>query len=754
MKANSARLLLRRAKNKAAWVFLKMRWRFVKNKTIFRAAAITCIMVASGALAATTVQRPNVLLILADDMGYSDIGCYGGEAITPNLDSLAESGVRFTQFYNGARCCPTRASLLTGLYAHQTGVGHMTHNDRQLPGYRADLNNRCVTMAEVLGDSGYRTYMVGKWHVTRHEKPEGPKHNWPLQRGFEKYYGIIWGSTSFFDPAICRGNTWYSRESDPEYKSDNYYLTDALTDNAITFLQQHQKESPQKPFFLYAAYTAAHWPMHALEKDIGKYKGRFDAGYDKLRQQRVERLRKMGMMRPEWEVAPTAANWEQVKNREWELRCMEVYAAMIDSMDQGIGRIIAELKRQNQFDNTLILFLQDNGACAEEVGREPRKRDPNEKLRSLRPEELPVGGRQPGQTRDGRPVKRGPEILPGGADSYIAYGEAWANVSNTPFREYKHWVHEGGIATPLIAHWPAGIAKERASKLVNDPSHVIDIMATCIDVAGTTYPAKRKEQQVTAMEGISLRSALNGKTLHRPAPLFWEHEGNRAVRDGKWKLVAKENQPWELYDMEADRTEMHNIAAENEGIVQRLEAQWDAWAKRADVAPLGGYKMEPKRNAGGKSILKLQAASVIPDGQAPQVHDRALTITVELRQPKGDGVLVAQGGSAHGYAFFVRDGKLALSVRRDGKLSTMQADRPLADSPTTVVAVLLPDGSAELRAGDKLIGKSSDIGPLGRTPRDGLSAGHDSDDPVEVYAEQSKYTGGLGEITLETGRAN
>jgi arylsulfatase len=537
----------------------------------------------------STQSRPNILLILADDMGFSDIGCYGGEAKTPNLDALAADGLKFTQFYNGARCCPTRASLLTGLYAHQTGMGHMTHKDQGYPGYRADLNNQCATIAEVLSDAGYRTYMVGKWHINKNEKPAGPKYNWPLQRGFEKYYGIIWGSGSFFNPAICRGNTWYSRDNDPEYHSDNYYFTNALTDNAVTYLQQHEKESPGKPFFLYAAYTAAHWPMQALESDIAKYKGRFDAGYNKLREERVKKLRALGLMKPEWEPAPTAENWDTVKNREWELRCMEVYAAMIDSMDQGIGKIVAELKRENKLDNTLILFLQDNGACEEDVGRRPGKNDPNATFPPLRPEQVPVV-RPPRQTRDGHAVGFGTGVMPGGENSWIAYGRGWANVSNTPFREYKHWTHEGGIATPLIVHWPQVIDKARRDSWVNVPGHIIDVMATCVDAAGTTYPTERKGEKIKPLQGVSLVPVFKGQQLKRAEPLFWEHESNRAVREGKWKLVAFADKPWELYDMEADRTEMHDLAQKQPDRVKELAAKWDAWAARADVLPLGGWK--------------------------------------------------------------------------------------------------------------------------------------------------------------------
>ncbi len=534
-------------------------------------------------------DRPNILLILVDDVGYSDLGCFGSAIHTPNVDSLAKEGVRFTQFYNTARCCPTRASLLTGLYPHQAGIGHMTWADNGYDGYRGLLNNRCATIAEVLKASGYRTYMAGKWHITSADKVDSDRAQWPVQRGFEKFYGTIKGSGSFFDPiSLCRQNTFITPENDPEYKPKQFYYTDAITDNAVKYLQEHQKESPGKPFFMYVAYTAAHWPMQALDKDIEKYKGKFDNGYEPERQARLKRLKELGLMDPNWEPAPTVGNWDAVKNKKVEARCMEVYAAMLDNMDQGVGRVVAELKKQNRFDNTLIFFVQDNGGCAEDTGRKPGKKTPEKSFKPMKPDELQMIA-QPHQTRDGRPVRKGPNVLPGGPDTFVAYGENWANVSNTPFREYKHWVHEGGISTPLIVHWPNGISKERNGKLERQPGHLIDVMATCVDVCGAKYPTEFNGNKLKPMQGVSLLPAFAGKDLARKEPIFWEHESNRAVRDGKWKLVAKADKPWELYDMEKDRTEMHDLSSKNPEKVKELIAKWEAWAARSDVLPLGAW---------------------------------------------------------------------------------------------------------------------------------------------------------------------
>jgi len=535
---------------------------------------------------AQSPKRPNIILIMSDDMGFSDLGCYGGEIRTPTLDGLAAGGLRFTQFYNTARCCPTRASLMTGLYPHQVGIGHMT-DDLGYPSYRGDLGGNCVTIAEALKPAGYRTYMTGKWHVTHHIAKDGPRHNWPLQRGFERFCGTITGAGSFYDPTtLCRDNAYVTPENDPEYKPATYYYTDAISDNACKYIREHHDQSPERPFFLYMAFTAAHWPMHALEKDIARYQGKYDQGYDPCRAERFERLKKLGLIREDWELSPQAGKWQKQVHRDWEARCMEVYAAMIDAMDQAIGRVVTELKKQGAFDNTLILFLQDNGGCAEGMGRaadvNTRWVDEFKNPGPMGVDDLQPKIWPPMRTRDGRPVRGGPTTMPGPADTYIAYGRNWANVSNTPFREYKHWVHEGGISTPLICHWPAGI--ERRGGLCHDPGHLIDIMATCVDLSGAAYPAERQGRKVQPMEGRSLAAVFRGESLRERA-VFWEHEGNRAIRQGKWKLVSKHPGGWELYDLDADRTEMHDLASKNLDKVRELKTLWEDWAERCGVQP-------------------------------------------------------------------------------------------------------------------------------------------------------------------------
>lgn len=567
--------------------------------------ALTIVLAAQAPGANT---KPDIIVILSDDMGFSDLGCYGGEIETPNLDALAGGGVKFTQFYNTARCCPTRASLLTGLYPHQAGIGHMM-DDKGLDGYRGELSRNGATMAEVVKPAGYRTYMVGKWHVTKKVNPQGEseKGNWPLQRGFERFYGTIHGAGSFFDPnSLVKDNTLISPYADPEYKPEQYYYTDAISDHAVRLIADHAKESKDKPFFLYVAYTAAHWPMHAKESDLAKYKGKYAAGYDAVRATRLKKARGLGVVDENWAITPQAGGkWEEVKNREYEERCMEVYAAMVDCMDQGIGRMVAELKKQGRYENTLIFYMQDNGGCAEPIGRGMGGGGGNKKRknanaapaapapvlqRAEKPSLPPLSAEYlqpdmiPKQTRDGYPMRQGYGVLPGGADTYCGYGEAWANVSNTPFREYKHWVHEGGISTPLIAHWPAGM--DTPGRVVKEPSHLIDIMATVVEVSGASYPKELHGTAITPMEGVSLKAPFAGGKVTRPQPIFWEHEGNRAVREGKWKLVAKGPRgAWELYDMDADRTELHNLAAEHQDIVTAMAAKWEAWARRSQVIP-------------------------------------------------------------------------------------------------------------------------------------------------------------------------
>ena len=586
----------------------------LKTSTLILTALIAQTIHTSSLMAQTS-ERPNIIVIMSDDMGYSDIGCYGSEIQTPILDNLASNGLRFTQFYNTGRCCPTRASLLTGLYPHQAGIGWMM-TDQKLDGYRGDLNRNCVTIAEALKPAGYATYAVGKWHVTKHTHADtdDKKFNWPQQRGFEKYYGIINGASSLWDPnSLVRGNKLITCVNDPSYQPDEpYHFTDAISDNATTFINEHDSK---KPFFMYVAYTAAHWPMHARPRDIKKYEGKYDVGYDPIRNARLKKMKTLGVISADTQITNVTGDWDSLPDKQWEADCMEVYAAMVDQMDQGIGRIVKALKEKGQLDNTLILFLEDNGGCAEPAGRhpDPAKNVAKLDMPSLNPipkDVVHYQGSAPEQTRDGWPVRRG-HVEPGPADTYIAYGKNWANVSNTPLREYKHWVHEGGISTPLIAHWPKGF--DAKNELRSEPSHLIDIMATCLDVAGAKYPAEFAGNKIKPLQGKSLAPVFREESFEREA-IYWEHEGNRAVRFGDWKLVAKgqirdRSQPvqWELFNIANDRNENYDLIEKEVEMAGKLKKMWQAYAERCDVFPAPVTQRKNKNQKGKKAKQKTEA---------------------------------------------------------------------------------------------------------------------------------------------------
>jgi arylsulfatase A-like enzyme len=549
-------------------------------------------------------ERPNIILIMADDMGYSDIGCYGSEIETPVLDRLAANGIRFSQFYNTARCCPTRASLLTGLYPAQTGMGFMT-GDRGISGYRGEIGKQCVTIAEVLKPAGYRTYMAGKWHVARNlEGIDSLKYNWPLQRGFDKFFGTIIGAGSFWDPwTLVRGNTLITPYNDPEYVPEgSWYYTDAISDNAIKFIEAHVQDAEEDPFFMYVAYTAAHWPLHAPEDEIALHKGMYDEGYASIREKRFQKLKTLGLIDDNWQLSEQVARWDTMTDKSWHSRNMEVYAAMISRMDRGIGEIIDVLINKNMLENTLILYLQDNGGCDETIGFLANKCQYDSLPGSpvydpMGPDELQTQ-MAPRQNREGFPVVMMSEKVMAGPDyTYHAYGPSWANVSNTPFRKFKSWVHEGGISTPLIAHWPAKIKDH--GQIRRQSGHLIDFMPTMVDIAGADYPEDYEGHPILPMEGKSLLGVFtDNETLDREA-IYFEHGGNRAVREGNWKLVSKAKtrnwrfirvdeipmDQWALYDLDKDRTETSDLADQYPEKVKKMAGQWQRWAERTHTIP-------------------------------------------------------------------------------------------------------------------------------------------------------------------------
>jgi arylsulfatase len=528
-------------------------------------------------------ERPNIIVVLVDDMGWSDLGCYGGEVQTPNIDSLAAGGLRFSAFYNTGRCCPTRAALLTGVYPHQAGVGRMTFDDG-LPGYRGQLGRNVVTIAEVLGQAGYRTAMVGKWHLslTRELKNHMQHLNnqviretfsdpetYPVRRGFEKHYGVIWGVVNYFDPFSLVRNL----DAIPSVP-DDYYVTNAYTDEAVRRIEEFSRGDA--PFFLYLAHNAPHWPLHALPEDIEKYRDTYGVGWQAIREARHRRQLERGLL--DGDTAPLSTrfnekkSWESNRTRRWDARAMACHAAMIDRIDQGMGRILAKLKELGLFENTLILLLSDNGASREEPSR--------------------PGFDRISRTRDGRKViyyggGKPKKILPGPETTYAGIGPDWANASNTPFRLFKATQYEGGIRTPLIAHWPKGLQVKPGS-ITGQPGHVIDILATCIDLARARYPVQFRGHKIIPLEGKSLVPVLKGRKREGHEALFFEHFGERAVRQGDWKLVAPRGRGWELYHLARDQSETRDLAGQHPERVQDLSELWNRWARRASVLPAPG----------------------------------------------------------------------------------------------------------------------------------------------------------------------
>jgi arylsulfatase A-like enzyme len=560
--------------------------------------------------------RPNILIILADDLGWSDPGCYGGEIRTPNLDSLATGGLRFTQFYNCTRCCPSRASLLTGLYPHQAGIGLMTSDQaakfpgagdkgEAFPGYRGALNASCLTIAQVLKSVGYSTAAAGKWHVGDRELP--------TKRGFDDFYGFVGGyGVDSWEPRMMTRLP----EGRPQriYKPGEFFATDAITDHALDFLARMRSENA--PWLLYIGYQAPHFPVQSKQEDMTGYAEIYAQGWDMIRAQRLARQKSIGLLPQTTSLTPRGriphpvaskrlGSWtDDGNNPAWDslpadrrddlAQRMAVYAGMVTGMDRNIGRLLADLRTSGQLDNTLILFLSDNGACAE---WEPFG---FEMLPTMNP--VPGTGLNQGTQALPNKLYRGEELAKmGQAGSFPAYGSSWANACNTPWRLYKHYGHEGGICTPLIAHWPAAAGKAANSgQFVHVPAHLIDIMATCVDIADAKYPAEWNREKILPMEGLSLRPLLvrsaNPATALPSRFLAWEHEGNRAIREGKWKLVSLADAPWELYDMEADREEMNDLAAAQPERVNELSLKWEAWAKRTHVRPRPDAQGATNRN--------------------------------------------------------------------------------------------------------------------------------------------------------------
>lgn len=531
-------------------------------------------------------KKPNVVFVLADDMGFSDLGCYGGEIRTPSIDRLAASGLRYTQMYNSARCCPSRAALLTGLHPHQAGIGWMDFGgigSPRTPGvfrgwlerrgrYQGWLDPATATIAEVLRPAGYRTMLSGKWHVAGNvnrdelhlfdpRRPEPPVT--PTQRGFDEFFGLLNGADSYFVPSMVMDG-----DEVVDVDRGDFYLTDAITDRAVDMIRRATADDV--PFFCLVAYTAPHWPLQALEEDIARYESTYRSGWDVTRAERHERLRDFGLLDPRWSIAPRDPDsyaFEGARYPEWEALRMAVYAAQVDRMDQGVGRIVDALTAAGAFDDTVVMVCSDNGGCSELLKEDAEGDDVR---------------RYGGTTRDGRVIQVGnrPDLAPGGADTFMSYDLPWANASNSPFRRYKSWVHEGGISTPFIVHWPSGIAEPGLRRA---PLHFIDVLPTLAELAGAPLPTERDGLELPTAQGESFVSTFASDDWRRARDLWFEHEGNRALRDETWKLVSRFPDSWELYQIEDDRTEMRDLAGAEPARLRRMISSWEERAGQVGV---------------------------------------------------------------------------------------------------------------------------------------------------------------------------
>ena len=500
--------------------------RLTKLTRILIIVVILCMIRLNGKAAEQkNDDRPNIVLILVDDMGYSDIGCYGGEINTPNLDQLAGEGMRFTQFYNTAKCVPTRACLLTGLYHQQTENLRITNNN--------------ITLAEALKSAGYSTMMSGKWHLGHWREEKGT----PVDRGFDRFFGFLGGAINFFTGEdYATGENYMRLGEDPYEVPDDFYSTDAFTDYAIQFLNERNKD---KPFFLYLAHNAPHFPLQVPQEEIEKYEGKYSMGWDQLRRNRYERMKQMGLIDEGWKLSERdriVPPWESLSEdeKQEEQLLMATYAGMIDRLDQQIGRLMDYLDRKGIADNTIVMFLSDNGGCPFDHNRTPN-------------------------------------LPPGPAESYRTYDSEWANASNTPFRLYKQWIHEGGISTPMIIRWPGVV---EPGSITRKPAQLIDIMPTLLEAGEASYPDSFEGHKILAKEGKSLMPLLRGDDYEPRNPMFWEYAGARAVRKDQWKLVAERGKKWELYNIREDRTETNNLIDAKPDLAEELKSLYNQWARR------------------------------------------------------------------------------------------------------------------------------------------------------------------------------
>lgn len=667
-------------------------------------------------------ERPNLIVVLADDLGYSDLGCYGGEIPTPHIDGLAAGGVRFTQMYNSARCCPSRASLMTGLYPSQAGIGDFTTGqpDRTRgPGYLGRLNEQCVTLAEALKPSGYQCYYVGKWHL--HEATG------PIRRGFDEFYGYTRGHShdQYDKDFYIRLPNGRAKEIDPP--SDEYYATDVFNDYAMEFIRQGQESG--KPWFLFLGHSSPHFPVQAPANRVDRFEGIYRRGWDVLREERFSRQKDLGLVDGDhWQLTPRsvvpvdrddiANGYSGQENPAWDeldpsrqkdlARRMAVFAAMVQGVDDGVGRMVEHLRGTGDLDNTLILFLSDNGACYEWG---------------------PFGF--DGTSRVGvTELREGDQLRQiGGRGTHQSYGSGWANLGNTPFRLYKHFTHEGGISTPFIAHWPAEI--QPRGTWIREPVHVMDLMPTLLEAARGEYPKTFQGSVVKPMEGRSLLGLMKGETEPERS-IGFDHQGAHAWRAGDWKIVWSKRMPtplkWELYHLAEDRCELNDLADEEPRRVQEMVRQWKSWAQRVDV----DFPIE-------ESFAHLRSV---------KIAQRPLVIRGSVKKAQGEGVIVAQGGREQGFAVHLAQGHLVFDVRVNERVTRIQSDRKVGES-FGFEATLTPDRMSLSVNGQK-VAQGSSPGLIPVQPKDGLNVGRDELTAAGEYEAPNPFRGEVESIEIQT----
>jgi arylsulfatase len=709
-------------------------------------------------------DAPNVVVMLADDLGYSDLGCYGSEIDTPNLDALATGGVRFTNFHVTPMCSPTRAALLTGVNPHRAGIGTVAHSDAGFPGYAMELADDVATAAEVFRDQGYSTFMVGKWHLAKDSdcSAAGPTHSWPCRRGFDRFYGFLDAFTNQHHPhRIVEDNHLVDVDRYP----DGYFFTDDITDHAISMVREQQASNPSKPFLLYFAHGSVHAPIQAPAGDIAKYADRYAAGWDVLREERWRRQQELGVIPAGLPLPPRnpepgheVAAWADLPPREQELyaRHMAVYAGMVDNLDQNVGRLVAALAELGQLDNTIFLFLSDNGASRE--------------------------GEVTGTTAYYVHLLQGDDVDAdaarldsiGGPTTTPHYPRGWAMAGNTPFRLYKINTHAGGHSVPCILSWPAQIAAGGSYR--RQFQHVTDVLPTILDCCGLTMPTERNGRALAEPAGASFRSAIDDPDAVSTHPeQHYEQQGHRGFyRDG-WEVVTL-HQPltpfsdaeWELYDLTSDPNELHDLSDAHPERRRELAAAWEdaAWANYVYPLDEGSgikYLLRPPRSGVfAEPVTILPGTATLERWRSLQlIWFRAVSIRIALDHGEGDqGYLVAHGDQGAGYGVYVLDDELVF-VHNDGRGRMRQlSGGRLAAGPNAVMVDLAAPGKQQWTVTLVVDGQaraSLDDVPMlyGMAPFEGIDVGIDRRSPVswEIYERFGPfpYTGVLRSVCYEPG---